>query len=257
MIEIETDLAREKRAREMYENATNRSLWLVPLLLVASFAGGASARWLGLPDLGGRLLACALIAIVYFSWNTRVKGSIRRAGLPTRSRSEVEIAQRAPGPPPGKWVEVSQLLDFGVHVVVTLFILITAVSLFNQLFPIEKQTFNSTSFWNAAGIFCIAFVPWYFLKYKSSTVRVDERGVFGYAFYFSPRLVLWENIDQVYVRRVYHPLTGKHDLNLLLKNAQGKTVLALGGIAFKAIPRKKSNHIVGEIRRHFYGDTPI
>ena len=256
MTEDLSEIEREERAREVYKCAEDRFIfWFFALMLLSSVAVGAIARLFDFPDWVARVLLLVLLAVAYFPWDARVKASIRRTGLPTQSRSETEIAQRTPGALPGKWKEVNPTLDVGVHVAVTLCFVIPMLLLVNQIFPTGKHTFDLNLFLFATGACCLAFVPLNFLKHKSSTVRIDERGVFAYAFYFLPRLVRWEEIDQVYVRRVYHPLTGKEDLNLLLKNAQGKTVLALGGIAFKGIARKKSNQIVGEIGRRFYGES--
>ncbi len=248
-----SEAERERQAREVYKIAQNRAVfWLLILFIVSSVALGAMVRVFGFLELKGQLLLFAVWLALFFLWDARVKGAICRMGLPTRSRSEVEITRRNPNAPPVQWREVSQPLDMAVHLAISIFFMISGLLLVNQIFSTGKHTFSWNSFSMAIGACGITFIPWYFLRYKSSTVRVDERGVFAYAFYFFPRLVVWEGIEQVYVRRVYHPLAGKEDLNILLKDSQGKTVLALGGIAFKSIARKKSNEIIAEIGRYFY-----
>ena len=177
--------------------------------------------------LGNWALVCGIgvWAALLLLFHLRAKRAVRKAGLPHQTRVETETVPRTATEFQGRLIRDNRFNEPLVNTFVGLFYF--CLGAFFLAKGSETQNPVVAALYLIGIGFCFVAVIWYFLTRPLPTLRIDDRGVFGYKWRVWPRMVRWQNIEAVVIERSHYPLMDHKQLKLRLKNARGRSLLVL------------------------------
>ena len=218
-------------AHQIYKKSMRHAdKWGFIAFFVTGFIFAAAKREFGIDigDLWEGLLILICCMAPQFLLHLRAKRVLRDAGLPYQTRRETEIVLRTTSNVIGRWMESPRINDILTKTFVGLGYFVVGVFSLASFFATNGETQRQfpAMFYLCGVAGCFLGAIWYFLNVHLPTLRIDDRGVFGYVFIFIPRLVRWEKIHAVYFAHSYDPLKGVENTVVHLKNANDKELFS-------------------------------
>ena len=164
---------------------------------------------------------------------------------------ETEIVRRTATEFPGAWIQIERANSF----LAKLFAMLAFVgaSTYFLIFANNPDGHAADGFLGALGIILsCAGIIWFFANIHRPKLRVDERGIFGYKFYFWPRLVVWGSIERARIERTFSA-RGEESYSVLLQDARGHKLLFIDSGLLNHENRRRSRQIVDDIRCRLRG----
>lgn len=220
---------RDLAAHQIYKfSMRHADKWGFVAFIAIGFMFAAAKRMFGIDigDFWQWLITgiCGVAPLLFL--HLRAKRNVRDAGLPYQTRRETEVVRRTTNNVAGRWMENEQPSDILTKTFVGLGYFVLGALFLAKGGETQNRIVAILCLWGVTACFFGAI--WYFLNTHLPTLRVDNRGVFGYIFIFLPRLVRWEKIYAVHFAHSYDPLKNVENTVVHLKSANDKELFSFG-----------------------------